>query len=147
MGTTDKLLTMGKSRNNLIFKYLLVLCLSITLLLAQSNRFHMHLEHDDPSDTSAHVVDMHTASILHDFDLTHHDGVHEDHHTAAIDLNPDNLIKKINVLNPLSLLLLFVGLFLIMPRRACTYRQRYYKILSTLGYYLLQPPLRAPPAN
>jgi len=40
---------MEKSYNHLMFKYLLISCLSITLFLAQSNRFHMHALHDGHS--------------------------------------------------------------------------------------------------
>jgi len=138
---------MGKYHHNSIFQYLLVLCLSLVLLLAQTNRLHMHLEHDSHSDTSGHVVDVHSASMLHDFELTHHDGLNNDHHPAAIDVSSDNLITKSNLLNPLVLILLFAGLFLALPRLVCRLRHSSYKILFTLRYYLLHPPLRAPPAK
>jgi len=106
----------------------------------------MHLEHDDHSDASGHVVDVHTASILHDFDLTHHDGfLGDDHHPVAIDVSPDNLIQKTNLLNPLILILLFIGLLLILPRMVCRLSQRPYIKRFTSRYYLFQPPLRAPP--
>ena len=142
---------MQKNANNPIFQYLLILCLSLALLLAQTNRLHMHLEHDDHSDTSGHavdghVVDVHAASILHDFDLTHHEGFLDgDHHPVAIDVSPDNLIQKTNLLNPLVLILLFIGFLLILPRLVCRIRQRPYIKRFTSRYYLFQPPLRAPP--
>lgn len=137
---------MQKNSNNPIFQYLLILCLSLALLLAQTNRLHMHLEHDDHSATSGHVVDVHAASILHDLDLTHHDGfLGDDHHPVAIDVSPDNLIQKTNLLNPLILILLFIGLLLILPRMVCRLRQRPYIKRFTSRYYLFQPPLRAPP--
>lgn len=137
---------MQKNANNPIFQTLLILCLSLALLLAQTNQLHMHLEHDDHSDTSGHAVDVHAASILHDFDLNHHDAfLDDDHHHAAIDLSPDNLIQKTNLLNPLILILLFIGLLLVLPRLAFRVRQRPYIKRFTSRYYLFQPPLRAPP--
>jgi len=134
---------MEKYPNNSIFQYLLVLCLSLALVLSQANRLHMHLQHEDHSPVaSGHIVDVHTASTLHDFDLADH---HENHHPAAIDISPDNLIKKTNLLNPLVLILIFIGLFLYIPRLVCLPRQRRYKTLFIPCSYLLQPPLRAPP--
>ena len=146
---------MQKNANNSIFQILLILCLSLSLLLAQTNRLHMHLEHDDHADTAGHavdghVVDVHAASILHDFDPLHHSGHHDgfladDHHPVAIDVSPDNLIQKTNLLNPLIFILLFIGLLLILPRLFYRIRQRPYIKRSTSRYYLFQPPLRAPP--
>lgn len=134
---------MKKYFNNPILQHRLILFFSLALLLAQTNRLHIHIEHDNHSDTSVHIVNVHTTSILHDFDLIHHD---DDHH-PEIDVSPDNLIKKINLLNPLVLILLFTGLLLIMPRLVCMYRQRIYSERFTPCYYLCQPPLRAPPVK
>jgi len=137
---------MDKTPNNPVFRILLILCLSLALLMAQTNRMHMHLEHDDHSSVaSGHIVDVHTTSTLHDFDLTdHHD---DDQHSAAIDVSPDNLNQKVNLLNPLVLILLFIGLFLYLPRLICLPRQRRYQTLFIPCNYLLHPPLRAPPVK
>jgi len=130
---------MFKRSNNLVLQYLLILCLSLSLLLAQSNRrLHMHLEHDvHPSVESVHV-----ASLLHDIDLANHQ---DDHHLMAIDISSANIVKKISLFNPLAIILLLVTLFLLLPCRALISRQRLYKILRTPVDYLLYPPLRAPP--
>jgi len=133
---------MQKIDYNLILQYLLILCLGLALLLTQTNRLHMHLEHNEHADVSGHVVSVHTASILHDFDLTNR---HVDHHPAAIDVSPDNLIKKTIVLTTPVLILLLIGFFLIEPRLVCLYRSRFYEKLFATCYYLFHPPLRAPP--
>jgi len=134
---------MLKSSNNSVLQYLLILCLSLALLLAQSNRLHMHLEHDDHSSIeSGHVVNVHIASLLHDIDLANHQ---DDHHLMAIDISSANIVKKISLFNPLAIILLLVTLFLLLPCRALISRQRLYKILRTPVDYLLYPPLRAPP--
>lgn len=134
---------MDKYPDNSIFQYLLVMCFSLALILSQTSRLHMHFQHDDHSSvTSAHIVDVHTISTLHNFDLIDQ---HEDHHSAAIDINSDNLIKKTNLLNPLLLIILFIGIFLYIPRFACLSRHKLYKTLFISCSYLLQPPPRAPP--
>lgn len=134
---------MEKSQNSPILYYLLVLCLSLALILSQTNRLHMHLQHDDyASAASAHIVDVHTTTIQHDMDLAGH---HNDHHVAAIDINTDNLVKKINSLNPLVMILLVIGFLLYRPRLISLHRPGLYQTLITPCYYLLHPPLRAPP--
>jgi len=134
---------MEKYRNNQVFRYLLVLCISLALVLSQSNRLHMHLEHDDHSSVaSAHIVDVHASTLVHDLNLVDH---HDDHHSAAIDVSPDNLVKKTNSLNPLVLILLLIGFFIYLPRLICLSRQKTYQILFISCSYLFHPPLRAPP--
>jgi len=137
---------MEKYHNNPALQYLFILCLGLALILSQTNRLHMHLQHDDHSSVaSGHIVGVHTTTTLHDVDLTdHHDG---NHHSTAIDISPDNLIKKTNILNPLVLILLFIGLFLYLPRLICLPRQRRYKTQFIPCNYLLHPPLRAPPVK
>jgi len=135
---------MQKVRYTPTLQFLLILFLSIAILLTQANRLHMHLDHDDHASASEHVVNVHTASIAHDFELTE---THEDHHPAAIDVTPDNFIKKTNILSPLELVFLFVGFFLIIPRLSRIIWHRLYKRLFTPCYYFLQPPQRAPPVK
>lgn len=136
---------MKKHHNNPVLQYLLVLCISFALILSQTNLLHMHLQHDDHSSgVSGHVINVHTSTLLHDVDLAGH---HGDHHSAAIDVTPDNLVKKTNSLNPLVLILLFLGLVLYKPLLICLPRQRLYQTLFTSCYYLLHPPLRAPPVK
>ena len=136
---------MENHHNNPVLQYLLILCLSLALILSQTSRLHMHLQHDDHSSVaSGHIVDVHTTTIQHDMDLADH---HDDHHTAAIDINTDNLVKKTSSLNPLVLILLFLGLFLYLSRLINLPRLRRNQTLFTSCYYLLHPPLRAPPVK
>ena len=136
---------MKKHHYNTVLQYLLVLCISSALILSQTNLLHMHLQHDDHSSgASVHVINVHTSTLLHDGDLVDH---HGDHHSAAIDVTPDNLVKKTSSLNPLVLILLFLGLILYKPRLICLPWQRSYLTLFTSCYYLLHPPLRAPPVK
>ena len=136
---------MENDHNNSVLRYLLVLCLSLALILSQASRLHMHVQHDDHSSVaSGHVVNVHTATLLHDLNLTDH---HGDHHVAAIDVSTDNLVKKTNSLNPLVLILLCIGLFLYLPHLISLPRQRRFQTLFTYCYYLFNPPLRAPPVK
>ena len=139
---------MGKIHNNSTLKYLLVLCLSAVLLLAQTDKFHMHLEHDDRSGLSTHVFAVHPESTRHDFTLSnHHDSHFADHSSDAVNVSPDTLMKKTNFLNLLLVIVFFTGFLLCIPRRTSVSRQRFYKILIPTCYYLFQPPLRAPPVT
>lgn len=136
---------MEKLRNNPIFQYLFVLCLSFALILSQTSMLHMHIEHDDHSSVaSKHIIDVHIISILHDIELTGHN---DTHHTAAIDASSDNLVNKKSSLTPLILLLISVGLFLYIPRLLCLSRQGLSNTQIIPRLYLIKPPLRAPPIN
>lgn len=143
---------MGKASNNSMFKHLLVLCLSITLLLAQAGKLHVHLENNDHSEPSAHVhvessshvLGVHPESTPHDFGLLNH---HDNHSAAAVDVSPEKLLKSTGFINPLAIILLFIGLFLFIPRRASVCRPWFDKTFFPRCYYLLQPPLRAPPVK
>jgi len=133
---------MGKTYNNSIFQYMFILYLCIVLLMAQASGLHMHVQHDDHSSSaSEHIVDIHTAS-------THHHGAQDDHHPAAIDISQDYLVKKTSLLDPLVLIIFFIGLFLFIPRlRHISSQWRYKPPNVNPCYYLLQPPLRAPPVH
>jgi len=85
--------------------------------------------------------------MQHDLDQEHHDELQGEHQHAAIDISPDNLNNKTNIFNPLLLIILCSGLFLIMPRLAYTVRRRSYQTRLTPCYYLHQPPLRSPPVK
>ncbi len=141
---------MGKAYNNPIFQYLFILSLCIVLLIAQASGLHMHVQHDDHSlAASGHMIDIHTLSTHHNNeDAHHHGGVQEDHHHAAIDIGQDYLVKKTSLLNHLALIVFFIGLLLTMPRLRCICSHwRYKPPIFNPCYYLLQPPLRAPPVN
>lgn len=130
---------MGKVHKKSIFKYLLILCLSVTLLLSQAEGVHMHLEHSMSSGAvlNVHVVGVHPKLTVHDFDLTNHHGKHQDNHSAvAIDVGTDKLVNKTNLLDPLAIVLLFIILFLATPRPRRVTRQKLCRISVTSCYYL-----------
>jgi len=153
--TTARLRIMVKSPDRPVLRTLLILFLSLALLVAQTNRMHMHLEHNDHTEISwatswtatadQHIVNVHSTTLLHDFKSLYHTDHHDDQHSAAIDVGPDNLNQKIKLSNPLLLMLLFIGLILFLGHRVCRLRQAPYIKHFTSRYYLLQPPLRAPP--
>ncbi len=147
---------MQKKSKKLSFRYLLILFFSLVLLLAQTNRLHMHVDsHGNSTATgdvvAKHVITEHTvahsALTLHNHGDSHHHGYVDNNHPVTIDVSPDDFIKKINSLPPLLLVLFFFGLSLIIPRSIYIVRQKSYKILFTFCPYLFQPPLRAPPVK
>ena len=138
---------MGKSNNNLIFRYSFILYLCIMLLMAQSSGLHLHVLHDHQSPSaSSHIVDVHAATALHDLDLHGHNK-HGDHHPTAIDIIQDYLVKKTSLLDQLAILVFFIGLFICVPRLHRIGRLWIYKSPVINSHFLLQPPLRAPPTN
>jgi hypothetical protein len=140
---------MRKTNNSQMFQYMFILYLCLALLMTQASGLHMHVQHDDHSSTaSGHIVDIHTVSTLHDIDTnTHHYDVAQDnHHPAEIDISQDYLAKKTNLVVTLALITFFIGLFLYVPRLRRIKNQWCYKTPTVNHcYYLLQPPLRAPP--
>lgn len=140
---------MRKYTNNSIFQYALIACLALTLALGQSSKLHMHIEHDDvlSSTMSEHKLDVHIATSLHDSTHdTHHQDDFQDHHLTDYKVSPDSVVKKIESFTPFILLFLFVSLFLGIPQLRIIFRQHIQtKLTST--YYLLSPPLRAPPIH
>lgn len=131
---------MHNHHDNSVLRTLLILCISLALLFSQINLLHMHIEHNDHSNASDHIVDVHTATLMHDFDL-----ILDDHHSVAVDISPDNLSQTVNSLNPQLFILFFVGLLLILSPLLYSVRQKLFLKYFTRRYYLLQPPLRAPP--
>ena len=140
---------MGTTSNNPIFQYSFILYLCVALLIAQASGLHLHIQHNDHSlPASGHIVDIHIASTHHDnIDTHHHDGAQHGHHTAAIDISQDYLAKKTSSSDPLALMIFFIGFFLLIPRLRRISSQWYYKPPSVTPFYLLQPPLRAPPIH
>ena len=140
---------MRKYTNNSIFQYVLIACLALTLALGQSSKLHMHIEHDDvlSSTMSDHKLDVHIATSLHDSTHdTHHQDDFQDHHLTDYKVSPDSVVKKIESFTPFILFFLFVTLFLGIPQLRSIFRQHIQTKLSST-YYLLSPPLRAPPIH
>ncbi len=88
------------------------------------------------------VIDVHNAITLHDQTLTSH---YDSEHASAIDISSDNILSKSNVINKLTIILLFVGLIFFTIRFVAVRWQRLFKTLITSYYNLLCPALRAPP--
>lgn len=103
----------------------------------------MHFQLDEHSIAqSKQVIDVHHAMTLHDAALTSH---YDSEHTIAIDIGSDNLITKSNIINKLTLILLFIGLIFLTIRFVAIRWQRLFKTLIMSYYNLLRPALRAPP--
>ena len=140
---------MKKYTNTSFFQYALIACMAIALTLSQVVKLHMHLEHDDvlSSTSTEHILDVHVASSLHDLTHnTHHNDDFQDHHQADIKVSPDSVVKKIESFNPYILLFLFVSFFFSFPKIRSIFRKNIQSKLTST-YYLLSPPLRAPPIH
>ena len=118
-------------------------------MLGQVFKLHMHVEHDESlsSTMAEHKLNVHVASSLHDTTHdTHHQDDFQDHHLTDIKVTPDSVVKKVESFNPYLLLFLFIGFFLGIPKLRSIFGQHIQaKLTST--YYLLSPPLRAPPIH
>jgi hypothetical protein len=146
---------MKKIYNNPVFRYVLIACLSVALLLGQAVKLHMHVQHDEVSSVGSviknssldHIVDVHVSSSLHNTTHgDHHLDDFQDHHNNAdIDISPDGFLKVSKVLNLFVFLLLVASLALSVPLLQRTRKKNVFQILSPTKYYLLHAPLRAPP--
>lgn len=134
-----------------MFRYLLILCLSVALLLPQSDKLHMHLEQDDHSVVSehaihSHAIDTHPDFHMHDFELTNHNEASLNNHSAnAIDMSTEKLLIKASLLSAVIFILFYLISLLSIARLWTVTRQTLCNIPFLSRYYLLQPPLRAPP--
>ena len=140
---------MKKLTNNSAFQYTLIACLAIALLFGQLFKLHMHIEHDDvhTSISSSHSIGIHTAFSL--LDLKHataQQDKFQDNHHSEIKASPDNIVKKIESFTPYLLLLLSIFIFLGLPKLRVVSRKNIQSKLTS-SYYLLNPPLRAPPIH
>lgn len=134
---------------------LLSLLLSLLLLFSQGTLLHVHYpqhSHDQyaehslsanaqSADNHSHAFHQHLSQFHLAYDKSHHDhGV-----MLEFDILPDALLKIFS--GNLFVVILFLALFslaLSTPlRQAIRQRPENKSILS--GYYLLSPPLRAPP--
>ncbi len=142
---------MAKHYNNSVSQYALIVYLGIALLLGQTFKLHMHIQHDGiPSSTNAgHIIDVHVAFSPHDttYHTHHQDNVQGHYHPAEIGISSIGFVKKAGLLNSFVLLFFIISIFLCVPRLRRIHRKRYSKTERPLRYYLLQPPLRAPPFN
>ncbi len=138
---------MGKRYNNTVTQYVLITCLAVVLLFAQMFKLHIHIQHDEMSEPAGHVVDVHAASSLHDttYDAHHLDNV-PNHHFTDIKIFLDGVVKKVGLFNIFVLLFVIASIIIMRVSRLRCIRRRYiFKTKLDSLYYLLQPPLRAPP--
>lgn len=140
---------MEKHTNHYIPQFALIAYLVIALLLVQTFKLHAHIQHDGTpsSPTTEHSVDVHMAFSQHDtsYDI-HHQDVFQDHlHSAEIDVSSSHFIKKTQLLNPFALLFFITSIILCISGTGRFQRRYYSRQKRPSDYYLLRPPLRAPP--
>ena len=137
-------------RKNILGNKAIYLLLIFILLVAQTIKLHMHIEHENTplTQTTIHTVDFHASPYLHEtnHDSTHHnDEVHQHHNSIDIDVDvtTNNLVKKLQLLNPFVLFVftLFVILCVPLLRQIRGWNQQ----IKPRAYSHLSPPQRAPP--
>lgn len=145
---------MAKIYNNIIFQYALIACLGLVLLLGQTFRLHMHIQHNDnplkasvEHSSADHVVNIHVSSSLQD---TIHDDHHQDdfldhHNNSNIDISFSEFLKISKLFNSFVFLIFAISLFLSVPLLRQIQKKHISYAKCSVRYYLLQPPLRAPP--
>lgn len=131
-----------------LYQYALVACIGITLLLGQTFKLHMHVQRDANSTTSTptQILDVHIASSLHDtMPDSVHDGSDTKHHVSEVDISPDSLAKKIELLGLYVFLFVVIGILLQKQQVSRIARPARAEAGPSTSHYLLHPPLRAPP--
>ena len=140
---------MKKLTNNSVFKYTLIACLATALIFGQLFKLHMHVEHDDlhTSTSSSHSMALHTAFSFIDLEhITAQQDNSQENHPSEIKASPDSVVKKIESFTPYLLLFLSIFIFLGLPQLRVIFIQNIHSKLTS-SYYLLNPPLRAPPIH
>lgn len=128
----------------------LLLCLS--LLCAQGVGLHVHsMDHgEDHHQSHIHAADeandhAHMSKVHFTHDISHND--HHDSVVSEIDVNPDGLLKNSsNNIFAIALISFFFILLMFVSSRQLVHCRRESK-LTPNRYYLLTPPLRAPPQH
>lgn len=139
---------MRAKSSNLLYHYALIACIGITLLLGQTFKLHMHIQHEEnySSNVSNQILDVHIASSLHDTTpVSDHGGSHHSHHVAEVDISSDSLVKKIDSQTLLLILFFIVSTLLYRQHAVRIARPGIVESVPTTSFYLLHPPLRAPP--
>lgn len=138
---------MKKYTNNSTTRLALIAVLSVLLLFVQSFKLHMHVQQKEvPSTTEAtSTIIIHEVSYLHDTNIQDHEL--ENLNPAEINIFPDSVVKKINLLNPLlGLLFLAILFWRLAPLRAII-RKPDFKTEHPPLELLTHQPLRAPPVH
>lgn len=145
---------MKKLSNNTFLQYAFVACLGIALTLGQAFKLHIHVLPQDNqpiSGTTEHFGNIHIASTLHDIAMNDtgtqlKSQTHD--HAAEIDISSNGFFKKAELL-VLAAIVFLITTLLLFKQYACRIIKRDTNPdrLSTTLLYLLNPPLRAPPAR
>lgn len=131
---------------------LLSILFSLSLLCAQGVTLHIHnLDHDN-NDHSGQIHAMDKAGDHRHLSRAHfvHDTSHRDHHDSVIsevDISPDGVWQKAKInIFAIALVVFFFTLVMFVSSRRPVRRFRE-SIPVLRGYYILSPPLRAPPQH
>ncbi len=126
----------------------LLLCLA--LLFAQGVKLHVHsLDHGHDNHHSHAINEAGDHGHLSKAHFTH-DTSHNDHHdgvVSEVDISPDGLLKNVqNNFFAIALFALFFTLMTFVSSRQLVQYCRESKLILH-SYYVLSPPLRAPPQH
>ena len=136
-------------RKNILGNKAIYVLLIFAMLIAQSIKLHMHVEHKNTSlsGTEIHTVDVHALSYLHEtnHDSINHNDLQQNHEHDAVDVGSaaNNLVKKFQMLNPFVFFVLTLYIILSVPQLRYIRRCYEEKKPRTFSYYF--PPQRAPP--
>ncbi|RDH84043.1 MAG: hypothetical protein DIZ80_07875 [endosymbiont of Galathealinum brachiosum] len=136
--------------NNKVAQYVLIICLSAAILFVQSFKLHMHIQHDDAPLSyvaEGHLVGLHVAFPPHKTTyINHHQVTTQDHHhPVEIDVSSSTFVKKMGLLNPFILLFFIISILICVTHTCRILRKHDSNAERPANYYLIQPPLRAPP--
>jgi hypothetical protein len=138
--------------NNPLLQYTFIVCLGLALTIGQAFKLHLHVKShtDNAASNATQIGQLHIASTLHkkQNDSDSHSLIHKHEHSTEIDISSDSLVKKAIVL-VLAILLFLVSILLLCSHSACRIRKYFSYVTKrpTTLRYLVNPPLRAPPAS
>ncbi len=134
------------NKHNLNVRSMPIICLCLIMLFVQTFKVHVHVEHLNSLPDSVHMTEVHFDSSSH----KHYHGGHdqldfESTHPPHLDVNPTGTIVKLDLIKiSLTFVLLLLIVFLI-PWIKNSFRLYVVKETIVSRFFLLFPPLRAPP--
>lgn len=136
----------NSNKLKLFIRGLLVVSLCLSVLFVQMFQFHMHIGHAENVSEHGHLVNIHMESTSH---AVSHDTIYQNDtevdHSAELDINPVAVKSKIDLSKLYLVFLIILTVAFLGFRTRNTFSAYNRKLNFTSLYYLLNPPLRAPP--
>jgi hypothetical protein len=133
--------------NSPVLRYVVIICIVTALAFGQFFKLHMHVDHSEEASNQEHEINLHVAPqsshILQD-GIHHQDDFHSHSHDV-VNFDPTVALSKASVLKQVVAIIVFIIFALQFSQVFRVFKRYTYNDKFKIVYYLLSPPLRAPP--